>query len=154
LARPNASSRYDRYSCGERSKTAIRAVLGREGYTTSAERGIGETGTDIIAERGREVLHIESISFKTSPPARAKDFYEAFFRAVSRLEHKATACVIALPSRFGMGLPQRAQAIGVAWHRIGKAFPELEIWLVDTTEWSIQKTAWNSWIKRGGDGPF
>jgi len=123
----------------------VRLALEQEGYKTSAERGHGETGTDIVAERGDEVLHIEAIAFKKSPPARAKDFYEAFFRAVSRLEHDATACVIALPSRFGMGLPQRAKAIGCAWDRIGGAFPELKIWLVDTHECSIRRTEWSSW---------
>ena len=50
--------------------------------------------------------------FKESTPARAKDFYESFFRAVSRLHHGATHCVIALPARFGKGLPQRAKAAG------------------------------------------
>jgi hypothetical protein len=124
----------------------LRAALSREGYKTSAERGYGETGTDIVAERGREVIHIEAIAFKPSPPARAKDFYEAFFRAVSRLQLDATCCVVALPSRFGMGLPQRAKAIGKAWERIGQAFPELEIWLVDTTEGTIDRTKWNSWV--------
>src|ERR1700730_10499407 len=93
-------------------ETVDRLALEQEGYKTSAERGYGETGTDIVAERGNELLHIEDIAFKRSPPARSKDFYEAFFRAVSRLEHDATACVIALPSRFGIGLPQRAKAIG------------------------------------------
>ena len=85
--------------------------------------------------------------FKTSPPARAKDFYEAFFRAISRLEHEATKCIIALPARFGTGLPQRAKAIGRAWRRIGKAFPELEIWLVDTAASTIKRTTWVGWIE-------
>jgi hypothetical protein len=124
----------------------IRKVLANEGYTTSAERGYGETGTDIVAKRGDKIIHIEAISFKASPPARAKDFYEAFFRAVSRLELDATACVVALPSRFGMGLPQRAKAIGrKSWERIGKAFPELEIWLVDTSNEKIDRTKWSRW---------
>ena len=98
-----------------------------------------------MAEKGTEVLHIEAIAFKSSPPARSKDFYEAFFRAVSRIQLNATGCVIALPSRFGMGLHQRAKAIGKAWGRIGNAFPELEIWLVDTSDGTINRTAWNSW---------
>ena len=119
--------------------------LAREGYEISKERGHGETGTDLIAQRGSENLHIEAIAFKQSPPARAKDFYEVFSRAVSRLENGATSCVIALPSRFGMGLPQRAKAIGPAWSRIGDSFPELKIWLVDTVEGSIKRTDWNSW---------
>jgi hypothetical protein len=119
-------------------EAVVRAALQVEGYKTSPERLHGETGTDIVATRGREVLHIEAIAFKTAPPARAKDFYEVFFRAISRLEHGATKSIIALPARFGMGLPQRAKAIGRAWGRIGKAFPELEIWLVDTARRTIR----------------
>lgn len=126
-------------------KSVVRAELERRGYALSAERGFGETGTDIIAQRNNEALHIEAIAFKKSPPARAKDFYESFFRAVSRLDAKATRCIIALPSRFRMGLPQRAKAIGPAWRRIGNAFPELEIWLVDVSLHVIKETKWNSW---------
>lgn len=113
----------------------------------SADRGFGETGTDIIATRGTEAIHIETIAFKSSPPARAKDFYEVFFRAVSRLDHGATRCVLALPARFGMGLHQRRAAIGLAWRRIGDAFPELEIWLVDTADRKCRRTPWDSWIR-------
>src|SRR5262249_2176833 len=126
-------------------EAVLRRVLAKEGYEISAERGYGETGTDIVARRGKEVVHIEAIAFKASPPARAKDFYEVFFRAVSRLELGATACVIALPSRFGMGLPQRAKAIGRGWRRIGKAFPELAVWLVETSAGTVDRTEWNSW---------
>ncbi len=126
-------------------EAVVRRVLAGEGYLTSAERGIGETGTDIVAEKGSEVLHIEAIAFKSSGPARAKDFYEAFFRAVSRIEVGATRCVIALPARFGKGLHQRANAIGSAWKRIGDAFPELAIWLVDTSDQTIDRTNWNGW---------
>jgi hypothetical protein len=123
----------------------VRATLEAQGYKTSAERGFGETGTDIVATKEADIFHIEAIAFKTSPPARAKDFYEVFFRAVSRIELGATKCVIALPSRFGIGLPQRAKAVGKAWSRIGRAFPELVIWLVDTSDGSIKETSWNSW---------
>jgi len=126
-------------------ETVVRATLAQEGYEVSKARGHGETGTDIVAWKGNENIHVEAIAYKESPPARAKDFYEAFFRAVSRLQNSATSCVIALPSRFGMGLPQRAKAIGPAWRRIGNSFPELEIWLVDTIEGSIKRTDWNSW---------
>jgi hypothetical protein len=104
-------------------ETILRTALARDGYKTSVERGYGETGADIIAERRDELLHIEAIAFKSLPSARAKDFYEVFFRAVSRLDDGVPACVIALPSRFAMGLPQRARVIGRAWRRIGKAFP-------------------------------
>jgi hypothetical protein len=132
---------------GKDVEAALRATLAGEGYEISKERGYGETGTDIVAQRGSENLHIEAIAFKQSPSGRAKDFYEVFFRAVSRLRNDATLCVIALPSRFGMGLPQRAKAIGPAWCRIGDAFPELEIWLVDTTDGSIKRTDWSSWSR-------
>jgi hypothetical protein len=133
---------------GKEVEAVVRTVLAQEGYKTSVERGYGETGTDIIAKKKSELLHIEAIAFKSSPPARARDFYEVFFRAVSRLDDGVTASVIALPSRFGMGLPQRAKAIGRAWGRIGTAFPELKIWLVDTYDGSIVRTEWNSWEKR------
>jgi hypothetical protein len=130
---------------GKDVEAVLRAVLAREGYEISKERAHGETGTDIIAKRGSESLHIEAIAFKQSPPARAKDFYEVFFRSVSRLQNGASLCVIALPSRFGMGLPQRAKAIGPAWCRIGDSFPELKIWLVDVEQGSIERTDWNRW---------
>jgi hypothetical protein len=124
----------------------VRGELADHGYKISNERLYGQNGTDIIATRGNENLHIEAIAFKESAPARAKDFFEAFFRAVSRLRLGATSCVIALPARFGKGLPQRAKATGPAWQRIGKSFPELKIWLVDTKECSIKRTDWNDWI--------
>jgi len=123
----------------------VRETLERDGYEVSNARGYGETGADIIATRKSERLFIEAIAFKQSAPARAKDFYEIFFRAVSRLKDGATLCVVALPSRFGMGLRQRAKAIGPAWCRIGNSFPELEIWLVNTTEDTIERRDWTSW---------
>jgi hypothetical protein len=124
----------------------IRDKLYGEGYELSRARLHGQNGTDIIARKGSECLHIEAIAFKKSAPARAKDFYESFFRAVSRLKDDgATHCVLALPARFGKGLPQRAKAAGPAWYRIGQAFPELEIWLVDTKDRSIRRTNWSGW---------
>jgi hypothetical protein len=69
----------------EKVEELIRENLRDEGYELSRERLYGQNGTDIIATRGHQCLHIEAIAFKESPPARAKDFYESFFRAVSRL---------------------------------------------------------------------
>ncbi|MBV9550797.1 MAG: hypothetical protein JO256_14095 [Alphaproteobacteria bacterium] len=131
----------------EEVEKVVRETLRSEGYELSAARKFGETGTDIIATRGKESLHIECIAFKSSPPARAKDFYEIFFRATSRLSVGATLCVIALPARFGIGLHQRALASGEAWRRIGVAFSELEIWLVSTAERTIKRTSWIAWLK-------
>jgi hypothetical protein len=126
-------------------ETAVRLVLAKQGYGLSIVRTHGEMGADIVATKGDDIVHIEAIAFKSSPPARAKDFCESFFRAVSRLTPTKSACAIALPARFGMGLHQRARAIGIAWQRIGAAFPELEIWLVDTENGSIKQTSWSSW---------
>lgn len=69
--------------------------------------------------RESQCIHIDAIAFKSSGPARSRDFMQAFFRAISRIEDCATRCVIALYER------------GRAWRRIADAFPELEIWLVD-----------------------
>jgi hypothetical protein len=126
-------------------EAVIRRVLTEEGYVASKERLHGETGADIVAVKGNEKFYIEAISFKSSRPARAKDFYEVAFRAMSRIADNASLCVIALPARFGKGLPKRAKAIGPAWLRIGTAFPELRIWLVDTSNPSIKYSAWNDW---------
>jgi hypothetical protein len=128
-------------------ESVLREHLAAAGYSLSADRSFGETGTDIIASGHDEVIHIEAIAFKSSPPARSKDFYEVFFRATSRLSRGATRCVVALPARFGMGLHQRSDAMGVAWTRIGAAFPELEIWLVDTGERTYRQTTWDSWAR-------
>lgn len=130
------------------AERTLRNCLEKEGYKLSPERGYGETGVDIIASKNDEIVHIEVIGFKDSPPARTKDFYQAFFQAVSRLKDGARHCVIALPYRFKRGLPQRARQYGIAWKRIGDAFPELEIWIVKCDEpASYERTTWTEWLK-------
>lgn len=125
----------------------LRACLEAEGYKLSPFRKNGETGVDLIAQKGNKKHYIEVIGFKKSGPARSKDFYEIFFRAVSRLKDGAKSIVIALPERFGNGLNQRASQYGVAWKRIGDAFPELEIWLVNCEQpYSYKRTQWNQWL--------
>ena len=118
-----------------------------EGYELSKLLPNGFTGCDIIAQKGRETIHIEVIGYKTSGPARARDFFQAFFRAISRIRIGATHCVIAMPDRAKRGLPIRAHNYGQAWTRIGNAFPELQIWLVDVDRCSYEVTSWNSWLK-------
>ena len=49
-------------------------MLEKDGYSLSRERRHGETGVDIIARKGTEEIHIEVIGYKSSGPARAKDF--------------------------------------------------------------------------------
>ena len=133
----------------KQTETVLRAVLEAEGYALSDERPYGGTGTDVVASRGEERLHIEVIGFKSSPPARSSDFFQVFFRAVSRLNLNATTCVMALPARFEQGLPRRVSQYTVAWERIAKAFPELQIWLVDTDAGAIERTGWSDWLTRG-----
>lgn len=126
----------------------LRKKLSEQGYALNPALKHGETGVDIIAERGSERLFIEVIGFKDRGPSRAKDFFEAFFRAISRIDDGAENLIIALPKRFKNGLPQRASHYGKAWKRLGDAFPELEIWLVDVeNEGSYKKTKWNDWLR-------
>ena len=127
------------------AERCLRVVLEGEGYELSPKRQFGETGVDVIARRGADVFHIEVIGYKSSGPARAKDLYESFFRAVSRLKDGAERCVIAMPINARLGLPARASQHGEAWSRIGRAFPELEIWLIDVENKTIERSAWNQW---------
>ena len=124
---------------------SLRSALAAEGFTMNLKRGYGETGVDILATRHGERYHIEVIGYKKSPPARAKDFYESFFRAVSRLNEGAEHCVIALAKSAEVGLPARAKQRHVAWLRIADTFPELEIWLVDTAREQYQRRTWREW---------
>ncbi len=127
-------------------ENALRLCLVAEGYTLSTMRKNGETGVDVLAEKPGEELFIEVIGFKDSPPARSKDFYEVFFRAISRLNDGATRLVIALPERFSWGLRQRAAVYGPAWARLGATFPELEVWLVNHNDPSYRRTTWAEWL--------
>ncbi len=133
----------------ENVEDCLRQILENEGYSLSPKKTHGETGVDILATKDSQKYHIEVIGFKTSPPARAYDFYQIFFRAISRLNDNATHCIIALPKRFEDGLPARAAQHRTAWMRIGKAFPELEVWLVDTDAKMYRRTSWPSWTQEG-----
>lgn len=133
------------------TETCLREILRAEGYRLSPKRGNGETGVDIIAERGVECFHIEVIGYKASGPARAKDFYEVFFRAVSRLDDGAQQCVIAVPHHAKVGLPARANQHRTAWTRIAKEFPELSIWLVNVEDGMYERSRWEDWLGAAGD---
>ena len=131
------------------TENCLRKLLKNEGYTLSDIKAHGETGTDIIAIKNKKELHIEVIGYKKTGPARAKDFYEVFFRAVSRLNNNnCKSCIIALPDNFKIGFPQRVKQHEIAWQRIANAFPELEIWLVDTINNRYIKTYWKDWLNK------
>jgi len=131
---------------GKKVEAVLRELLPQQGYDVrNTPRSYGETGADIIARKGRVKVYIECIGFQNHAPTRSKQFYEAFFRAISRLKNGARRCVMALPARFGRGMARRARQYGVAWKRIGKAFPELEVWLVDVRKKTYEVHKWNEW---------
>ena len=131
----------------EDTESCLRKILREEGYELTPLRACGEMGVDIVAKRGRKSFYIEVIGYKSSGPARARDFFQAFFRAVSRIKDGAKNCAIAMPSRAKRGLNQRARQYGESWTRIGEAFPELEIWLVDVENRTYERSTWNYWLK-------
>ena len=83
------------------TENCLRTILSNEGYQLSPMRNHGETGVDIIAKKDNQKLHIEVIGYKRHGSTRAKDFYEVFFRSISRLKDGAIRCVIAMPSLAG-----------------------------------------------------
>jgi Holliday junction resolvase-like predicted endonuclease len=133
---------------GEEVELMLRELLPQKGYEIlNPPRRNGETGADIIARKGKVNIYIECIGFQKKPPLRSKQFYEVFFRAISRLKDGAHKCVIALPIRFERGMKARTRQYGVAWRRIGKAFPELEIWMVGVYEKKYEVYSWNNWAE-------
>jgi hypothetical protein len=127
----------------------LRKCLITEGYTLSPRRAFGEQGVDIVASKGREVIHIEVIGYKSAGPMRAKDFYEAFFKSVARLDNGAERCVIAQAKNAKVGLPARAAQRRTAWLRIGEAFPEVGLWFVDVEARQYERTKWKQWVGIG-----
>jgi hypothetical protein len=132
---------------GKQVESVLRKLLLRQKYKLlNKPRTQGETGADIIAEKSSMKIFIECIGFQEVPPLRSKQFYEVFFRAISRLKNGATRCILALPIRFKEGMDQRAKHYGEAWKRIGNAFPELEIWFVNVAEEVCEEHKWNDWL--------
>ena len=132
---------------GNSTERCIRILLDREGFQLSPLLVNGFTGCDVIAKRGGVTIHIEVIGYKSSGPARARDFFQVFFRSISRIKDGAKHCIIAMPSLAERGLKTRARQYGEAWIRIGESFPELQIWLIDVDNYSYKKSSWNEWYK-------
>jgi hypothetical protein len=129
------------------TENCLRELLKKEGYKLSSKRGLGKLGSDIKATKNSEAWHIEVIGSQEQGLERVKDFYEAFFQVISRLNNKdCKHCIIAMPERVRKSLPIRAKIYKVAWERIAKAFPELEIWLVDVENKKYQRTSWIYWL--------
>lgn len=118
-----------------------------EGFKLSPQLGNGELGVDIIASKRTIRYHIEVIGYKKSGPARSRDFYEVFFRAISRLNDGANKLVIALPIQFRVGFPSRVNQYRIGWERISKVIPELSIWFVDNEKHYYERTTWRKCLK-------
>jgi hypothetical protein len=123
----------------------LRGCLDADGYSLTPRRAHGEQGVDIVATKGDEAQYIEVIGYKPAAPMRAKDFFEAFFKSVARLDIGAKHCVIAQAVNAKVGLPARASQRRTAWLRIAEAFPELELWFVDTQARRYERTTWKEW---------
>ena len=131
----------------EAVESALRNYLLDLGFTLSKPKQHGETGCDLVAIKGRKRLFIEVIGFQSAPPTRSKEFFECFFRAVSRDQGKhGDRLVMALPIRFARGKVQRKRQYGIAWEKIGNAFPNLEIWYVDTHNGHVVERSWTQCV--------
>jgi len=121
----------------------IRRYLEESGYSLSSPRKYGQTGVDVAAQRGRSTCFVEIIGFQSHPPTRSREFYEAFFRVISRDRNNPhDILVLALPKRFKDGMRQRKQHYSVAWDKLGKAFPNLRLWYVDTEKDAVEEYQW------------
>ena len=130
------------------TENCLRELLKKEGYKLSNKRGLGKLGSDIKATKNDEDWHIEVIGFDKSSLERVKNFYEAFFQSISRLNNKnCKHCIIAMSESSRKSLPIRVKIYKVAWERIANAFPELEIWLVDIENKKYQRTSWIYWLE-------
>lgn len=129
-------------------ETCLREILTGEGFRLNSPRAHGQTGVDIIAtNKDSETYHIEVVGYKAAGPARAKDFFEGFFRAISRLNDNAKHCVLAVSHLAATGLPARARQHRVAWLRIADAFPELEVWLVNVEQRAYRRATRREWVQ-------
>ncbi|MDO9153242.1 MAG: restriction endonuclease [Paludibacter sp.] len=125
------------------AEKVLRKLLENDGYSLSPIRKNGELGVDILATKEKQKLYIECIGYKISNPARSKDFFEVFFRAISRLNDEAKECIIALPANYKLGFHQRVKQYSIGWKRIGDVFPELQIWFINKEEMKLEKFTWN-----------
>jgi hypothetical protein len=113
-------------------------------------------GPDLKLSINGLTYYFEAIQFNvTNKGKNQSDFWKAFAQSLSRLNpaspwRKTNIVVIALPYKFEEGWKSRVDIHGKdVWHRIGDAFPELEIWFVSPS--SIKRYTWNeafapSWV--------
>ena len=128
-------------------ENCLRDLLEKEGYKLRSKKGLFRLGPDIKATKDNENWYIEIAGSEEVGLERVEDFYKVFFRTISRLNNKdSDHCVIAVPENLRKFLYIRARIYRVAWKRIAKAFPELEIWIVDSENKKYQRTSWVYWL--------
>jgi hypothetical protein len=121
----------------------VRRYLQNKGCSLNSPRNQGETGSDIEATCGGTSWFVEVIGFQSHPPIRSREFYEAFFRAISRDRGiSSDVLAIALPMRFKVGMKQRQQQYPVAWGKLASVFPNLNLWYVDTEKGTVEEYPW------------
>jgi hypothetical protein len=122
----------------------IRRYLQEKGCMLSYPKKSGETGVDITATCGKSTWLIEVIGFQSHPPTRSREFYEAFFRVISRDKgNPDDVLAIGLPKRFKDGMRQRKKQYAGAWLKLGRAFPTLRLWYVDTENSKVEEYPWS-----------
>jgi len=129
----------------EAVEQVIRRYLEGKGYALSPRKKRGQTGADIIARYDKSTLFVEVIGFQSKPPTRSREFYEAFFRVISRDRgNPDDILIVGLPMRFKDGMRQRKQQYPVAWEKLGKAFPNIRLWYVDTEQDTLEEYFWSN----------
>ena len=104
-------------------------------------------GPDLCLEIDNLKYYFEAIAFSVPGGKNQMDFWKAFSQAISRLNPDSKwgnpdKIIIALPYDYKKGWETRLRNYGRdIWYRIGKAFPELEIWFVSSNK--IDKYPWN-----------
>ena len=123
----------------------IRKHFENKGFELSRPRKRGQTGPDIVARHGSSTYFVEAIGFQEHAPTRSQKFYECFFRAISRdRDNQEDILVMGLPIRFKDGMRQRKQQYPTAWEKLGRAFPNLNVWYVDTKQDRIEEYPWSN----------
>ena len=123
------------------TENLLRSFLKKENFSLSKPKLNGDLGADIEATKGNLTYFIECIGYKRQNSARSKDFFEAFFRAISRLDNGAENIVIALPELYLTGMSSRLTHYKIGWKRLGVSFPELELWFISNEK--ITRFKWN-----------
>lgn len=78
----------------------LREYFKKKKYCLTNVKKNGETGCDLVATRRSEKIYIETIGWNNKPGIKSREFFESFFRIISRdADSGRKRLVIALPER-------------------------------------------------------